>query len=143
MSDNPAPAASLGERIQALYDRAKREGRKVNDYRVAREIEERYGDVGLSRAYMHQLRSGERDNPTKKVLEALAAYFEVSVAYFLEDAAAGHIAEQLDTLHRLKNSHLMDLAGRLSSLSPSSRQTVTALIDQFSAMEAAKNPPEE
>ena len=142
MADSAAPNASLGQRIQALYDRAKRDGRKVNDYRVAREIEERYGDVGLSRAYMHQLRTGERDNPTKKVLEALAGYFEVPVAYFLEDTAAERIAEQLDTLHRLKNSHLMDLAGRLSSLSPSSQQAVTAMIDQFSALESTKNPPE-
>jgi transcriptional regulator with XRE-family HTH domain len=62
-------------------------GREYSYREVARAIEQ-HGEVTISASYLHQLRTGAKDNPTIKHVEAIASFFGVPAANFLDDEAA-------------------------------------------------------
>ncbi|CRK59298.1 hypothetical protein [Alloactinosynnema sp. L-07] len=49
-----------------------------------------------SREYISSLFNGKADNPTRRMLEALADFFDVSPAYFFDDAASVAIQQDLE-----------------------------------------------
>lgn len=64
-------------------------------------------EEGLSTAsstYLWQLRTGQRDNPTKHHIEAFATFFGVSPKYFFEDDTAQVINTLLGKLNELKET---------------------------------------
>jgi ESX-1-secreted protein regulator len=93
-------------------------------------------ETGLSASYIGYLRSGERDNPSMQSLEALAAFFGVSAAYFHDDVAAESVNEQLERLEAvvrlqevLKRNGVEHLALRMGELSESGIAAITQLVD--------------
>jgi len=40
-------------------------------------------EIGITEAYLGLLESGKQDNPSRKILEAFADYYDVSVDYIL------------------------------------------------------------
>ncbi|WP_436501817.1 helix-turn-helix domain-containing protein [Actinokineospora sp. HUAS TT18] len=49
-----------------------------------------------SREYISSLFNGKADNPTRRMLEALADFFDISPAYFFDDAASLAIQQDLE-----------------------------------------------
>jgi transcriptional regulator with XRE-family HTH domain len=81
------------------------------------------------------LRTGKRDNPTLKHLEALAAFFGVPAAYFFDDEASAKIDQELHLLITLRDSDVRALALRMADLSPESLGTLADVIERVRQLE--------
>ena len=81
------------------------------------------------------LRTGRRANPSVPLLQALARYFKVPVAYFLDEAVADELSSQLRLLSAIRDSDIQQLALRSHGLSPESRAALAALIERLRAAE--------
>ncbi|MFJ8313014.1 MULTISPECIES: XRE family transcriptional regulator [unclassified Streptomyces] len=136
-----AEVQSLAERIEALFRTVRRPDRSpYSNEEVARSCRESSGET-FSATYLWQLRTGRRDNPTKRHLEALAAFFQVPVAYFFDDAASARIAEEVALLSAMRDAGVRDVALRAVSLSPDGLGTVRDLIDAIARREADRRRP--
>ena len=98
------------------------------------------GGPTISGTYIWLLRKGQRDNPTKKHLEALASFFGVPVAYFFDEEIASQLGPQLDLLAALRDSSVRDIALRVAELSPDSLDAIRGMIEQVRQLEARSNP---
>ncbi|NYI06855.1 hypothetical protein [Allostreptomyces psammosilenae] len=79
----------LAAKLDQLFQEAARaNGKPPSHAEVARAINARSGGRTISGVYIWQLRTGKKDNPTKRHLEALADYFRVPPGYFFDDAGA-------------------------------------------------------
>jgi transcriptional regulator with XRE-family HTH domain len=106
---------------------------------VAEAIRAQQG-VPISHTYIWQLRTGKRDNPTVQHLTALATYFGVPVAYFLDDEQTERVDAQLDLLRTLRDAGVTELALRAADVSPRGRETISELIRKV--WEAEQRRPE-
>ena len=102
------------------------------------------GGPTISATYIWQLRKGLRDNPTKRHLEALAGFFDVSPAYFIDDEVAARIDAELDLLVALRDAPVKQIALRAAGLSPESLAAITDVIERVRQLEGLPdaNPPE-
>jgi transcriptional regulator with XRE-family HTH domain len=87
--------------------------------------------VTISGSYLWLLRSGRRDNPTKKHIEALARFFGVPPSYFFDDDEAARVDKELDLLMALRDAQVRQIALRAHGLPPEIRQTIQTLVDQL------------
>ncbi len=135
-----APAESdptaLAGKIERLFQTVRRSGRDpFSNEEVARACREATGET-FSATYLWQLRTGRRDNPTKRHLEALAQFFQVPVAYFFEDEPGRRIAEELKLLGALRDAGVRDVALRAVTLSPDGLGTISDMIEAIARREA-------
>jgi transcriptional regulator with XRE-family HTH domain len=125
---NERGAFSIAEKLDRLFRQIHSPGQSEVSYMtVAEAIRARQG-VPISHTYIWQLRTGRRDNPTIQHLTALATYFGVPVAYFLDDAEAARIDGQLSLLQTLRDAQVTEIALRAADVSPSSRETIGELV---------------
>ena len=94
---------------------------------VAEAIRAQQG-VAISHTYIWQLRTGRRDNPTVQHLTALATYFGVPVAYFLDDEQTRRIDAQLALLRTIRDAGVTEIALRAADISPAGRDRISELI---------------
>lgn len=131
----PGPRLTLAAKLDHLFRMVHPAGRgEYPNEEVARVIEAR-GGPKISGAYIGLLRRGERDNPTKKHLEALAAFFGVSPAYFFDDEVAERIQQQLGLLVELRDSPVRQVALRAQGISPESMAAVRDIIERVRQLE--------
>jgi ESX-1-secreted protein regulator len=98
------------------------------------------GGPSISGSYLWQLHKGERDNPTKKHLEALASFFGVPPAYFFDDTLADHVEAELADLVVLRDAGVRNLAKRAAGLPPQGREAVRQMIEALHEMESQARP---
>lgn len=92
--DGPVELSGLAARIEALFHTVRRPDREqYTNEEVARACREATGE-SFSTTYLWQLRTGRRDNPTKRHLEALAQFFQVPPAYFFDERQGAEIAKE-------------------------------------------------
>ncbi|WP_093606196.1 transcriptional regulator [Lentzea waywayandensis] len=133
-----AKATTLADRIDRLFQVVRRpNGEQHSHEEVARACRETTGE-SFSAAYLWQLRTGRRDNPTKRHLEALAGFFQVPPAYFFDDEQGRIIAEELELLGALRNSAVRDLALRAVTLSEEGLGTVADIVEAIGRREALR-----
>jgi transcriptional regulator with XRE-family HTH domain len=130
----PAASGELGgsfaARLDHLFRTVHPHGRGEYSYReVAKAICERHGPSTISASYLHQLRTGVKDNPTKRHIEALATFFGVPPAYFFDDAAAARIDAELELLAALRDSGVRQIAMRAAGLPPEGLESVRQMIE--------------
>lgn len=138
----PSRVTSLADKLNWLFDTVRRpNGRKHTNKEVAEFCRERTGE-SFSPEYVSQLRKGQRDNPTKRNLEALSAFFDVSPAYFFDDEKSEQIRAQMDLAASMRDGDvravalrdltktLRDTAGHLSL---SDLQLVTDMVRSIAA----------
>jgi transcriptional regulator with XRE-family HTH domain len=117
-----AEAGTLADRIDKLFKTIRRpNGREHSNEEVARAC-------GFSKQYMGQLRRGESTNPTYQNLAALAAFFDVDVAYFFNSERAERIRADLELAAAIRDANVSALALRAASLSPADREKVLAFM---------------
>lgn len=115
-------------------------GSREFSYReVARAIEQR-GDVTISASYLHQLRSGLKDNPTIKHLEAIASFFGVPASYFLDEQIAAEVGAELKLLSAMRDVGVRDVAMRAHGLSKESLSVVADMIERTRELEGLDSP---
>ncbi|MET8977041.1 XRE family transcriptional regulator [Streptomyces sp. NPDC004539] len=133
MSDT---ATTLAEKIEALFRIVRRPNREQFSHEeVARACREATGET-FSATYLWQLRTGRRDNPTKRHLEALAQFFDVPVAYFFDDDQGAAIAKELELLGALRDAKVRSVALRAVNLSPEGVNTISDMIDVLARRES-------
>ncbi|WP_107070245.1 MULTISPECIES: helix-turn-helix domain-containing protein [unclassified Streptomyces] len=122
-------AATLAGKIDALFRVVRRSNREQYSHEeVARACREATGE-SFSATYLWQLRTGRRDNPTKRHLEALAQFFEVPVAYFFDGEQGAAVARELELLGALRDAGVRSVALRAVNLSPEGVGTISDMID--------------
>jgi transcriptional regulator with XRE-family HTH domain len=130
---------SLAEKLEHLFKTVHPASRGEYSFEeVAASIRERGGPT-ISASYIWQLRRGLRDNPTVKHLEALADFFGVSAAYFLDDEAAERIEAELTMLAALRDSSVRRVAMRSQGLSRRSLAAISEIVEQARRVEGLRN----
>ncbi|WP_416484266.1 helix-turn-helix domain-containing protein [Streptomyces sp. CL12] len=136
----PPPGApkTLAARLDHLFKTVHPKDRGPYSYEeVASEIKRRGGPT-ISASYIWQLRTGGKDNPTKRHLEALSTFFGVPVAYFFDDEESRHIEAEIDALAALRDAGVRSLAVRASGLSDKSLQIIGDVIDRARELEGLR-----
>ncbi|MEU9336333.1 helix-turn-helix domain-containing protein [Streptomyces sp. NPDC048290] len=134
---------TLAGRIEALFRIVRRPDQQpYTNEEVATACREATGE-SFSATYLWQLRTGRRDNPTKRHLEALAGFFQVPPAYFFDDATGVEIASQLELLGAFRDAGVRSVALRAVGLSPEALGTVSDLIDVIARREEAAKRADE
>ncbi|WP_188316936.1 helix-turn-helix domain-containing protein [Solihabitans fulvus] len=138
MVDSASGASVLAGKIDTLFRIVRRPNREpYSNEEVARACREATGET-FSATYLWQLRTGRRDNPTKRHLEALAQFFQVPPAYFFDDEQGAVIAEELELLGALRDSGVRDVALRAVTLSPDGLATISDMIEAIARREAGR-----
>jgi ESX-1-secreted protein regulator len=141
---NPGPGgeSTLAARLNQLFEVIHPAGRSrpYSNDEVAALLQEQGGPT-ISGTYLWQLRTGRRDNPTKRHIEALADFFGVPVAYFFDDDVARRVGTDLDTLLRMREAGVQSVALRAVGLSPKSMDAVLAMIDRVRELEGLPPGP--
>jgi transcriptional regulator with XRE-family HTH domain len=146
----PPPAAegsagtwSLAEKIDHLFETVRRkDGSRYSNEDVAAAIRPRDGEgPTISGSYIWMLRRGDRDNPTKKHLEALAKFFGVPPAYFFDEAESTAIANELVLLRSLADAGVKRVAARLGGLSDGGLRVIADVVERIRASEGLPPHP--
>ncbi|MFD8318531.1 XRE family transcriptional regulator [Kitasatospora purpeofusca] len=140
MPEADSGASTLAAKLDRLFDVVRRPDREPYTHEeVARACREATGET-FSATYLWQLRTGRRDNPTKRHLEALAQFFQVPPAYFFDDRQSVRITEELALLGALRDAGVRDVALRAVALSPEGLGTISDMIEAIARREAAGRP---
>lgn len=124
-----SPSRLLADKLNHLFATVHPAGRgPYSNEEVAAAIRDRGGPT-ISAGYVWLLRKGERDNPTKKHLEALAEFFGVPAAYFFDDELAERIESELAMLSALRDAGIRALALRMAGLPAESLQPVAEIVE--------------
>lgn len=132
--DGAQAPRTLAQKIDHLFSAVHPPGRQYTHEEIATAIRESGGPT-ISGPYLWQLRKGIRDNPTKRHLEALSAFFGVPVAYFFDDVMTERIDAQLELISALRDGEVRDIALRTADLSPQARHMVADLVRNAHSME--------
>lgn len=95
--------------------------------------------VSISPAYLWQLRSGLKANPTVAHLRAIAEFFGVPASYLIDADVDEHFEAQLALLQALRDAGVRDLAMRASGLTGAALTNLVAMVDHVRELE--KLPP--
>ncbi len=133
-------ANTLAAKIERLFHVVRKPSHEpYSNEEVARACREATGE-SFSATYLWQLRTGRRDNPTKRHLEALAQFFKAPPAYFFDDEAGEQIAAELDLLGALRDAGVRDIALRAGRLSPAELGIISDLIDSIARRGGESGP---
>lgn len=134
--DGAAAMPSLAHKVDYLFRRMHPDGRgpySLQEATVA--IEELTGEK-ISHNTLWKLRTGKHDNPTKRVLEALATFFGVPPSYFFDDGVFRAVEEQIELLTVLRDTGVRSAHLRnFLRLSPEAQQMVGELIESTARLE--------
>ncbi len=93
----------------------------------------------ISPTTLWQLRTGKTSNPTLGTVKAIAAFFGVPAAYFLDDEVAERIDAELELVIAMRDAGVGDLALRAADLSPESIAAITGMINTARKAEGLSN----
>jgi transcriptional regulator with XRE-family HTH domain len=129
---DPDPARPLFDvQLRRVVEVMRPGGKRATDEAVA-------AACGVSPRYIGQLRSGERTNPSTELVAAIAAFFGVDQAFFLDLRRAKEIGHQLDLLDALARMDVRRLALAGDGLSASDM----AAVERLAALAKAMKPVE-
>lgn len=132
---SPARGGTLAEKLDRLFKTAHPRGRGEYSYEEVADGIRRRGEATISASYLWELRTGQKDNPRKKHLEAVADFFGISPAYFFDDAIAERIDAQLELFAALRQANVRELALRVADLSPETIRTIAQLVERARELE--------
>ncbi|MGC4806136.1 hypothetical protein [Micromonospora sp. DT233] len=133
-ADDP-PGETFAERLDWLFrNSADPAGKPYSVRHVANELTRR--GCKISHTHLSNLRQGRAPDPRRSVVDAIAAFFQRSPAFFTEVTGQ---RDQDDLVHALADPHIKQVAMRLvdARLSPEGHAAVVAMIEQVQRLEAA------
>jgi transcriptional regulator with XRE-family HTH domain len=131
----PRPRRTLAEKLEYLFRTVREPGRREYSNEEVSAAVARDQGVTVSASYIWYLRTGQRDNPTFKHLNALARFFGVPPAYFFDDDFSVRVEAELALLTAMKDAGVRDVALRAAGLSPESLGTITYVISRVRELE--------
>ena len=114
-------------------------GREYTYREVAAAVTGQNGTT-FSPAYLWQLRTGAKDNPTMRHLEALARFFQVSPSYFFDDELTEFPDTEVRQLVASRNETLRQMTVTLLGLSDESLNAVLNLACRLRQLEGLPSP---
>lgn len=148
MPEGDGEPPSLAAKLDRLFTVVRPPGldREYSYKEVAASITESGGPATTAN-YLYLLRSGRRDNPGKKLLEALATFFGCNVSYFYDGSASStELDDELRLLNALRDGSIRQLALRSLDLSPGNLRHIMGIVEQVRALEGlppGTRPPAE
>ncbi|MEV7559278.1 helix-turn-helix domain-containing protein [Streptomyces sp. NPDC048331] len=142
------PEHGFADKLNRLFETVRPDpAHEYSNEQVASAI--RGTGVSISQSYIWQLRKSRKSNPTLRHLQALAAFFGVPTAYFVDDAATARIEAQLAALaaeqarlhEASQGSDVKLMAMRAGQLSHKHRKQVMDLLDVVYRLEQAEGAP--
>ncbi|MGW3207615.1 helix-turn-helix domain-containing protein [Streptomyces sp. NPDC001135] len=140
MAGGPAES-TLAERLDSLFCRSRPGGRRWTNNEVAGKIKEKHPHIRVSGAYLSALRNGSRTRPSQELMAALAEFFGVSPAYFVDPDHAERVNAQLAGLEALSQAGVRAVALRAVGVQQDSLNAITAMLDQVRKLQGL--PPVE
>lgn len=134
----------LTQRIDHLFETVHPKGRKpyshqeVADGILAAVGPDPDGSAPISPSYIWQLRTGVKENPTRRHIALLAAFFDVSPLYFFEDEYDLGI-DQIELARILRDPKVLALTRAAAGLSDASLEAGTALIQSLHRIEGVES----
>jgi transcriptional regulator with XRE-family HTH domain len=136
---------SFADKLNRLFETIRPDpAHEYSNEQVASAI--RDSGVSISQSYIWQLRKSKKTNPTLRHLQALAGFFGVPTAYFVDDSTTARIEEQLSALaaeqarlhEASQGSDVKLMAMRAGQLSQKHRKQVMDLLDVVYRLEQAE-----
>ena len=121
---------SLADQLDYLFRHVHGRDRGEYSYREVAAGIEAAGGPTISPTYLMYLRKGERTNPSLQHLKALAAFFGVPAAYFLDKETTERVVQELDLLVALRDAGVRTLALRAADLSPDGVAALTLMAEE-------------
>lgn len=137
----PTATRTLAEKLNHLFATVHPSGRGEFTLDEVAEAINEHGEVSITSAYLSQMRRGQRTNPSKNVLEALAWFFGVSPAYFFNDELAGKIEAELELVVAMRRASVQQIALRAAELSEESLRNLSVLIEHWRELERSATVP--
>lgn len=135
------PQGFIGERLDHLFETVRREdGKRYTLVQVANAINAAAGERLGSAAYIQQLRVGDSDNPTYKVIVGLSRFFGVSPMYFFEEADLERGMVPPEVALAVADEDVREIAVDAAGLSKQSLESVKQLIANARALEERPAP---
>ncbi|MCM6778554.1 helix-turn-helix domain-containing protein [Nocardia sp. CDC159] len=138
MTTAEAPT-ELAAKINRLFDVMRKPSDPPLSNAAAAEAITQATGTSISSAYLWQLRSGLKSNPTVVHLRAIAQFFGVPASYLIDAGPDEEIESQLSMLQAMKDAGVRNLALRASGLAPRTLAGIAAIVDR--AREVENLPP--
>ena len=125
----PTPRMTLAEKLNHLFAlvRPSGESREYSGREVVAAV--RAAGTELSASHLSELRRGIKSNPTLRVLQGLAAFFQVRVAYLLDDPeVVKDVEAELDLRAAMADAQVADVAARAAGLNAQQRRALNRLL---------------
>jgi transcriptional regulator with XRE-family HTH domain len=136
MAEDSTSRGVLAERLDRLIATVHPAGRGPYTLReIADAINSESGTNLISAAYISQLRTGRRTEPSHSRLAALARFFGVGIDYFSGETTTEETNRQLEVLTALRDDGVRSVALRAAGLSESSLAAVRAVIENARRLE--------
>jgi transcriptional regulator with XRE-family HTH domain len=133
----------LADKLNHLFATAPaptRSGRYSND--TAAEALMQFG-VSVSGVHLSHLRANRRDNPSARLLAALAELFGVPYSYFFDSDVQDTVDANLAALTALQNDQIKQLLQRAQGVSPRGLTHLQAILDQIRVLEGLDPDPDQ
>jgi transcriptional regulator with XRE-family HTH domain len=131
-----APQGLIAQRLNHLFETVHPPGHGPYSLReVVEAINEDAGTKLMSAAYLSQLRTGQRNEPSHSRLAAIAKFFGVDIRYFSDEETARATDDQLEFLAAMRDNGVRAVAIRAAGLSDTALEAVKALIDNARRLE--------
>jgi transcriptional regulator with XRE-family HTH domain len=134
-SDGTRNDSELSVKLNKLFDTMRKPSNPPLSNAAAAEAITKQTGVSISPAYIWQLRTGVKTNPTVQHLRAIADFFGVPASYLIDRDPDPGIDAQLDLLQALRDSGVRDLAMRAHGLTPESLNSVASMVDHVRGLE--------
>lgn len=136
--EREAAPRTVAEKLEHLFHTVRKpDQREYTNDEVATAIVRQQGEA-ISSSYIWYLRTGQRDNPTVKHINALARFFGVPAAYFFDDEVSDRVEAELAVLTAMRDAGVREVALRAAGLSPASLRTISEVITRVSELEGAR-----
>ncbi len=126
---------TLAEKLDRLFSAVRPGGRREYSYEdVSRGIRQR-GITTMSDSLLWELRTGKKDNPKMRQVEALADFFGVPVSYFFDTDESAELYARLESLPIALDADVRKIALRAVDLSPDTLRAIGQIIEQARQIE--------
>ena len=130
-----AELSELSIKLNKLFDTMRKPSDPPLSNAAAAEAITRKTGVSISSAYLWQLRTGVKTNPTVTHLRAIAQFFGVAPSYLVDPGIDPDIDAQLNLLEAMRDAGVRDLAMRASGLTPQALNSLAAMVDHARQLE--------
>jgi transcriptional regulator with XRE-family HTH domain len=132
----------LAEKLNHLFATVPGSGRggHYSNDTAAEALQDRFG-ITVSGVHLSHLRAGRRDNPSARLLAALAELFGVPISYFFDSSVEETINADLEMLSAIKDDRIRRLMQRAQGVSPRSLDHLEGILDQIRILEGIDPDP--